>query len=50
MPTKKVKTNGTVVAIFDNAVIYKRGDCLRLLMRITQSFWYGCYENNLLID
>ena len=26
MPTKKVKTNGTEIAIFEDAVIYKRGE------------------------
>ena len=26
MPTKKVKTNGTEIAVFEDAVIYKRGE------------------------
>lgn len=50
MPTKKVKTNGTEVAIFDDAVIYKRGEYWHFRLWLTKERKYARFSlktNNL---
>ena len=40
MPTKKVKTNGTEIAVFEDAVIYKRGEYWHFRMWLTKERKY----------
>ena len=50
MPTKKVKTNGTEIALFDNAVIYKRGEYWHFRYWLTKERKYARFSlktNNL---
>ena len=50
MPTKKVKTNGTEVAVFDDAVIYKRGEYWHFRLWLTNERKYARFSlktNNL---
>lgn len=44
MPTKKVKTNGTEVALFDDAIIYKRGDYWHLRYWLTKERKYARFS------
>jgi site-specific recombinase XerD len=44
MPSKKVKTNGTEVAIFDNAVIYKRGEYWHFRYWLTKERKYARFS------
>ena len=50
MPTKKVKTNGTEIALFDNVVIYKRGEYWHFRYWLTKERKYARFSlktNNL---
>ena len=40
MPTKKVKTNGTEIAVFEDAVIYKRGEYWQFRLWLTKERKY----------
>lgn len=40
MPTKKVKTNGSEIAVFEDAVIYKRGEYWQFRMWLTKERKY----------
>ena len=44
MPSKKVKTNGTEVAIFDDAIIYKRGEYWHLRYWLTKERKYARFS------
>lgn len=44
MPTKKVKTNGTEVALFDDAIIYKRGEYWHLRYWLTKERKYARFS------
>lgn len=44
MPSKKVKTNGTEIQLFDNAVIYKRGEYWHLRFWLTKERKYARFS------
>lgn len=44
MPTKKVKTNGSEIQIFDNAVIYKRGEYWHFRYWLTKERKYARFS------
>lgn len=44
MPTKKVKTNGTEVEIFENAIIYKRGEYWHFRYWLTKERKYARFS------
>ena len=44
MPTKKVKTNGTEIVVFEDAVIYKRGEYWQFRLWLSKERKYARFS------